>query len=149
MSTGAPPQIADLAPPSNGHAHAHSHSHGHNRSRGHSRTARWAQPPPSLTLGSSNGNLSQLAESPPDAANANHSYTHASQPSWSSHQYSASNSHSISHHAHTHSHNHHHNHSVASVHDAAHDNEIKSSGAYTEHTSHGSEQMYVNIFGRR
>ncbi|KAJ5125160.1 hypothetical protein N7476_010493 [Penicillium atrosanguineum] len=147
MSTGAPPQIADLAPPSNGHAHDLNHSHGHSRSRGHSRTARWARPPP-ISVGSSNGNPPPLAQSPPDAANANYSYTHASKPSWSGHHYSASTSHSISHHAPTHSHNHNHTHSVASVHDAAHDHDIKAaSGAYTKHNSHGSEQIHEIFTG--
>jgi len=130
MSTGAPPQIANLAPPFNGHDCTHSHS----RSRGHSRTTRWAQPPP-LALGSSNGNPSQLEESP-DTVNASYSYTHKSQPSWSHHNHSASSSHSISHHTHNHSH------SVASVHDEAHVHDVKAQPSiYTEHSS---EQMYVD-----
>ncbi|KAJ6126544.1 Cation efflux protein [Penicillium sp. IBT 18751x] len=118
MSTGAPPRIADLAPPSNGQADGHNHSHGHSRSRGHSRNARWAQPTPPIPLGSSNGSPSQLAQSPPDTANANYSYTHASKSS-----------------------------SVASVHDAAHDHRKAVSGAYREHSSDGSEQIHEVFTG--
>lgn len=124
MSTGATPQIAELAPPSNGHARGHSRTRGHNRSR------QWAQPP-SLSLESSNGSPPK-PPLPDDAAHSSYSYGHASQPSFSLH--TPSPSHSFAHHDHSHS--------VTSIHhDAAHGNDMKEEVAAL---SEGRpEQMYV------
>lgn len=127
MSNGAPPQVADPPPPFNGH------THGHSRTRGHDRSRQWAQPPPTFSLGSSNGSPTKLTESD-YTLNSSYPYSHGSQPSFP--LYNHSPSHAISHHDRAHS--------VASIHhDAAHDHDLK--GKIAAPAEYGSEQMYVNM----
>lgn len=141
MSTGAPLLSVDLTPPSN----ELNHNHGHSRSRGHSRSNRWAQPPPPL---SQPGNVSFPEHPEPiNAVNSSYSYGHTHQASSQGHH---AHSHSRSH-SHSNAH-HNHNHSVSSLHhDVLDDHHSKdSNGVYgmlstdtTIKANYSSEKTYV------
>ncbi|KAJ6066042.1 hypothetical protein N7499_012116 [Penicillium canescens] len=139
MSTGGPSLSVDLTPPVNGH-----HNHGHTR-RGHSRSNRWAQPPPPIPQP-----VNSLPQPETNGLNSSYSYGHAHQSS-NGHTHSHSSAHhdhhdhSHAHHDHGHHHDHHdhdhdhhshhghhgHTHSVSSVHnDALHNHDSKSAHGF-------------------
>lgn len=133
MSTGVPSLSVDLTPLSNGH------NHGHSRSRGHSRSNRWAQPPPPLSQPVDTSLPGHPA--PINAVNSSYSYGHKRQES------------SQGHHTHSHSSAHHnHNHSVSSIHhDLLDHHDMKDpNGAYRTvsadtnmQADYSSDKMYV------
>jgi zinc transporter 5/7 len=157
MSTGGPSLSVDLTPPVNGH-----HNHGHIR-RGHSRSNRWAQPPPPIPQ-----SVNSLPQPETNGVNSSYSYGHAHQLSnghtnWhsSDHHDHHDQSHAHHDHGHHHDHDHHdhghghhghhgHTHSVSSVHNGAlHNNDSKSAHGFisvdtTIKADSSPDQMYVS-----
>lgn len=123
MSIGALPSV-DLVPQTSGHAH------GYSRGRGHTRSARWVQPPPSLSLGGSNAVEAGPFDSVDDL-NPSYSYSNVpqAQQSWS-------------HHNHDHDHHHHHHPSPSQV--AAHEDHIHVSQHADYNPDHNHDYKFTH-----